>query len=900
MQKMLTKKQKKIYDFVANFIEKNDYSPSLEEIGGHFKLAVSTVHEHIEGIKNKGYLRKRKKHARSLNPVNLIKDESISIPILGTIAAGQPIEAIGEYNKKIEIPRKLISNPNEHYALQVQGRSMIQEGIFDGDYVILKKQNFAQNGETVVALINNNEVTLKKIFKTRNGFILQPANPTLKPQKVKHLIVQGKVISVIRNFDSKKYINQKENLNLFIYELRELILQFHSEIINSFKKNKEYQIWLKTEEKSDRNKFCLETVYTLFNEIILLWVCKDKELIDFEIINNYSDYEFLKKQARKIYNHIFENNIFDWYQPDEYFFQRINNLFNKFNFSTIDRDILGKLYEKFISIEERKKLGQFYTPEVIIDYILDSNGYKTRNKIIGKKLIDISCGSGGFLVRATNRLIKNLKNKNYPPTRIIKEIINSVYGFDINPFACYLAETNILLQILDLTVEAKKRNNHFIIPKINIFQTNTIETPSLFSKDQQIIIDIKNKTNKFSDGFDFVVGNPPYLEAKKMDKKTKLLCKEKCSGVAIGAFDLYICFIDIGLKLLKQKGGFGYIIPNKFLIAKYAQKIREKILNDYSLKEIIDVSECEVFEKISVYPVITIIKNEKPKNNNILYAAEHIESTKQIKNRDFIKIKLKQEIYRRDDYIFFILPSQAKKSNLLLKLLGSHYKLLENYLNIRWTISFHSLGLRDKFIFQKKPKSSYNTNNTKKLIGGKSFAGNKDIQRYRLNWGGFWIIYNEELAKKFNNPLPPKNIFEQEKIIICQNAKRLRATYDNQGFFCKDTFFIANLKKDQTDLDLKFFLALLNSKLMHFFYANIYKGTHVAGGYLHYLVGYLNSLPIAAPTKKQHKDIVILVDKILKVKNDNEFNVLDKKIDDKIYQLYKLNNYEIQIIESFI
>lgn len=361
--------------------------------------------------------------------------------------------------------------------------------------------------------------------------------------------------------------------------------------------------------------------------------------------------------------------------------------------------------------------------------------------------------------------------------------------------------------------------------------------------------------------------------------------------------DLFVCFIDKGMKLLKTNGKFGYIIPNKFLIANYAKKMRVQILNQYSLKEIIDVFECEVFENVSVYPVILIMENNKPNDNTVLETAEKILNKQELENHSFAKCKIKQNIYKRDDFIFFLLPIDKEKNKLLLKLLSNQHKTLDNYLTMKWTISFHKEGLRDKFIFDKKPKSEF----AKKLIGGKSFSGNQEIKRYKLDWKGWWIDYNQELATKNNNSLPPENIFERKKIIICQNALRLRAAYDNKKYFCKDTFFAAYLNENNKEkFNLKFFLAILNSKLLHYYYANIYKGTHVAGGYLHYLIGYLNSMPIAEPTKKQQSDIVVLVDEVLKVKNEKEFTELDSAIDNKIYQLYNISEEEIEIAEDFI
>lgn len=885
----LTKKQKEVFDFITSYYNKHGVAPTIKEIGRHFKRAVGTMHEHVEELAEKGFIKKN----NSVRGIEINKnDGTVTIPLKGFIAAGSPIEVFEEY-ETITVPKNLLAKTGEHFVLRVQGNSMIQEGIFDGDNVIIRKQNTAENGETVVALINNNEVTLKKIYKVTGGFKLQPANPTVPAFTVKQIIVQGKVVSVMRNYEARRNLNQILNLFAFDDELKQLIIKVQEEIKNKFKPSNEFEIWQKTEDNPDQDKFCLETAYTFLNELLLLWVCKDKKLLKFETVQNKQQLTTLKQEAQQIYAHIFVNNIFNWYNPNDLLLQEITNIFNKYDFAQIDRDILGKLYEQFITREERKQLGQFYTPESVIDYILDQTGYI--NNIEDKKIIDISCGSGGFITRAANRLINKFKNSN-DKTAIIEKVINNIYGLDINPFACYLAETNLLIQLLDLIIEAKQGNSKYKVPKIKIFQTNTIETPSLLSTDEQEIKDIKNKTGKLADGFDFVVGNPPYLEAKKMDRKTKELCAETCPNIAAGAFDLFVCFINKGLRLLKNGGKFGYIIPNKFLIANYAKKMREELLNNYSIKEIIDVSECEVFENISVYPVILIIDHKKPKNN-IIKTAEKINHTSELKNKNFVTSNIIQDTYKRDDNVFFILPSEKTQNSLLMKLLGEQYKTLDNYLTIKWTISFHASGLREKFLFPEKP----NSENAKKLIGGKSFAGNDNINRYKLKWGGWWIDYDEDLARKHKNQLPPRSLFEQKKIIICQNALRLRATYDDKGYYCKDTFFVANVNdKIKNNFDLKFFIAILNSKLLHYYYANIYKGTHVAGGYLHYLIGYLYSLPIAEPTKKQQSDIVALVEKVLKTTNELEYAKLDKQIDQKIYQLYDLKKNEIDLVNNFI
>jgi len=201
---MLTKRQKQILDYITKYIKKNDYAPSLEEIKRHFRLSsIATIHQHVETLKGKGYLRKIENQPRSIE-LNKKRENSelVSIPLLGTIAAGEPIEAIEE-KETIGVQQSLLSKLGEHFALRVKGNSMIDDGIFDGSIVIIKKQSTVENGETAVALINGNEVTLKKIFKERDRFRLQPANPNIKPIFTKELVIQGKVISVLKNFEDK-------------------------------------------------------------------------------------------------------------------------------------------------------------------------------------------------------------------------------------------------------------------------------------------------------------------------------------------------------------------------------------------------------------------------------------------------------------------------------------------------------------------------------------------------------------------------------------------------------------------------------------------------------------------------------------------------------------------------
>src|SRR3990167_9328751 len=197
---MLTKRQKEILDFVENYSQKKGYSPSFEEIRKKLKLAsVSTIHFHISKLKQCGYLGKIENQARAISISS--KEPMIKIPLLGTIAAGQPIEAI-ENKETIAVPKSLIPSSAEVYALRVVGKSMIDENINDGDIVLVRQQETAENGQKVVALIDNHEATLKKFYKERGHIRLQPANKSMEPlifRNGRGVSIRGIVLDVIRD-----------------------------------------------------------------------------------------------------------------------------------------------------------------------------------------------------------------------------------------------------------------------------------------------------------------------------------------------------------------------------------------------------------------------------------------------------------------------------------------------------------------------------------------------------------------------------------------------------------------------------------------------------------------------------------------------------------------------------
>ena len=199
----LTRRQKEILDFLARHIERKGYAPTIEEIGEHFGLSsLATVHKHLTNLQQKGLIKREWNRSRALELIPAdVKVRAVELPLLGRVAAGTPIEAVSG-SETIFVPEDMVGR-RDTYVLQVKGDSMIDEHIRDGDYVIVESRKSARDGEMVIALLEGERVTLKKLYRESGGRVrLQPANARLKPMYVDGdaLRIQGVVIGVLRKY----------------------------------------------------------------------------------------------------------------------------------------------------------------------------------------------------------------------------------------------------------------------------------------------------------------------------------------------------------------------------------------------------------------------------------------------------------------------------------------------------------------------------------------------------------------------------------------------------------------------------------------------------------------------------------------------------------------------------
>ncbi len=206
MAPVLYNKERQALEFITQYIQRHGYAPTLIEIAEGIGVnAVSTVHEHLEKLIQKGFIKKSPGFERSIELIegkvkSDANEQAIEIPVLGFIAAGSPLEPHTDPNFYLSVPANAISGKKTAFVLQVKGTSMIDEGILDGDFVVVQHQQDAQNGDIVVAILPNGLATLKRIYFEKERIRLEPANSSMSPIFATHVKVQGKVVAVYRKY----------------------------------------------------------------------------------------------------------------------------------------------------------------------------------------------------------------------------------------------------------------------------------------------------------------------------------------------------------------------------------------------------------------------------------------------------------------------------------------------------------------------------------------------------------------------------------------------------------------------------------------------------------------------------------------------------------------------------
>jgi type I restriction-modification system DNA methylase subunit len=410
----------------------------------------------------------------------------------------------------------------------------------------------------------------------------------------------------------------------------------------------DFDTWVNLSNRQDNGRdenkliFCRESVYVQINKILLIRIAEDQGLTNrmisnggvnsyFDFWDDYSRYtkrdytdlfDFACEELSEVYDHLYTQQIFDWNLQDgtqlNKVIQRTFWHLNHYDFSDVSRDVLGHLYEEHLSPEERKELGEFYTPTSVVDFILDQVGYTADKQLELPKydLLDPACGSGTFLVRAATRLRKRLSQKGVGPRESIEIIQKRLHGFDINPFATHICEMNLLFQVVDLYRDVKEQDEDFTLDRFQIYQTDSLRTETQtslstvqsnflqrkYQEEKQQAYQVKNRED-----YGFVVGNPPYVRIQNLpDGPARQDYDEYYS--AYYNYDLYCLFVERAAGWLDEGGQLGFIISNKFVQSRYGERLREFIEMNYQPETLINFTSVDVFQSAKAFPLIFTAK----------------------------------------------------------------------------------------------------------------------------------------------------------------------------------------------------------------------------------------------------------------------------------------------------
>ncbi len=711
-----------------------------------------------------------------------------------------------------------------------------------------------------------------------------------------------------------------------------------------------------------------ETVQRLFNRLVFIRTCEDRNLEEpvlLPLVRQYQDRTLkgsLLQNLGKVFadfERAYDSELFAFHVLDQVHFddptleEVIRGLYGppgglvEYDFSLIDADVLGRVYEQYLghvaqvvrqrhkevqmrldrgfspdrAIEEaidvierpqrRKAQGIYYTPRWVVDYIVRETvgRFIEENKnrpdaIHEMRILDPACGSGSFLIRAYDELLRYHMGTR-PPEWVFSDerlaiLRNNIYGVDIDTQAVEIARLNLLLRAL---------REQQLLPELagNICRGNSLisggeaELKPYFGdgwREKHPFNWEKEFPKVMAEGgFDVVIGNPPYVRVDSLEKDEKAYYGDHyCS--ATGKYDAYYLFLELALKLTKDEGVFAFITPNRFCTNTTGERLRKLLLAESQQVSITSVSRIPVFEEAANYPVITIVR-KKGKEKGKLFYFEPVE---------FSEPSLTTPAYKLVTEDLSLLPRSIIPINVNEVQLKLALKVLRNYTLAGCILEIQE-GLRIPLSFEKHKLSK---KDGVPIIKQFQFSRYSEIQEYRY-------LANEDRKTLFSEDAKRIVNSKKPKLVFAEDALRIEATLDEYEGLCQGGVYFAT-KNPHVLYDLKYLLALYNSKLLTFVFKSLYAGIHMGGGYLRFRTQYLGELPIKeidlanSEDKQTHDVIVGKVEEMLELQEKlapirqmptserddllREIERVDREIDGLVYELYGLSESERRLVEE--
>ena len=586
-----------------------------------------------------------------------------------------------------------------------------------------------------------------------------------------------------------------------------------------------------------------------------------------------------------------------------------------YDFSAIDADVLGNIYEQYLGYllkktekrgklvegkAHRKEQGIYYTPTYVVDYIVKNTiGELAKDKKIDLskiKVLDPACGSGSFLMKAFDYLVTldRKKNKDSDQMKLdtsgvsvtygrkIEILKNNIFGVDLDPKAVEIAQLNLLLK-------AAEKKHRLPTLQENIKVGNSLiddpaVSPRAFKWEEQF------KEIISEGGFDVVVGNPPWgAQITENEKKHYTSSYESIKR----EIETQLLFIEKALKLTKEHGYIGFIVPNTWMYLFSTEILRHKVLDECEIVSIIELTKYIFADAPDIVPVMVIFKknkSEQQRRRNIIKTFSFSDRIS-VNQQDILACKFNKvnqsDILRSHAYIFN--PNLTPTvSNLLTKLCKETNKLS----NLAKTNYGIKTGDNDKYLAEEKKNKNF-----------QKCLKSKEIGRYSIDWNNLWLNYGTHLAGYRKESLEvPKIIIQYIRKLSMK--RRLICAIDQSGEYYPLNNYSYVTGNERT---LKYLLAVLNSKLINFYFANTFIDYNIKPTYI-------DLLPIKVILEPQQQPLIKLVDKMLslnkrlnelkdkstdeKAKIEAEIKKTDQEIDELVYKLYGITEAEKKKIEE--
>lgn len=387
------------------------------------------------------------------------------------------------------------------------------------------------------------------------------------------------------------------------------------------------------EEKDFEDIFITNTAYVALSRLFFVRICEDIGLTTRKISHEgpslwrrfvehikwrYQDLlEVAFRDVAHVYSQLFEETVFDWYgygngQLND-ILERILFRLNAFSFKSVSRDVLGNIYQYFRPKTERKRLGEYYTAEEAVDYILAQTGIASDPALMNKRILDPSCGSFTFGVRALIPLLKSAEHLS--AENRIELVRRCLVGYDINPFSVFLAHLSLLFATLDLYLEAKRGKPNFVLPSFNIHNRNSLTFGSQMEELHRIG---ETSDEPAEEPADYVVGNPPFVRNERLPEEDRDVLNQLFASIKSGNTDLSAYFLHYAMRYwLKAGGVLGMVAPIGLANTKMAELMRAK-LRDYAIYQIVSLEWMakDIFPDADIIPMLLFARKERPGNDH--------------------------------------------------------------------------------------------------------------------------------------------------------------------------------------------------------------------------------------------------------------------------------------------